>query len=74
MGDPNNCVCNSSITLQVETIGDAYVVASGIPEHNPKHASEVAKLGLSLLEKVIVIFITCYNNIFETNRVCSSCV
>ena len=34
---------------QVETIGDAYMVASGVPIKNgTKHASEISKMSLAL--------------------------
>lgn len=38
---------------QVETIGDAYMVASGLPERNgTKHADEIAKMSLDLVAAV----------------------
>ena len=37
---------------KVETIGDAYMVCSGVPEKNDHHAAEVSKMGLDLLAKV----------------------
>mgnify|MGYP002045181352 CR=1 FL=1 len=40
---------------KVETIGDAYMVASGVPEKNDHHALEVSRMGLELLAKVISI-------------------
>ena len=39
--------------LQVETIGDAYMVVSGAPERNgDKHILEIANTALELLEKI----------------------
>ena len=45
---------------KVETIGDAYMVASGVPEKNDHHALEVSRMGLELLAKVkqeIILYI-----------------
>ena len=40
-------------TIQVETIGDAYMVVSGLPERNgDKHADEIAKMSLDLVAAV----------------------
>ena len=39
---------------QVETIGDAYMVASGVPVANDKHAVELTQVALDLLTKVVV--------------------
>ena len=41
---------------KVETIGDAYMVCSGVPEKNDHHAAEVSKMGLDLLAKVYEIY------------------
>lgn len=37
---------------KVETIGDAYMVAAGVPEHHEHHASEISKMALDLLAKI----------------------
>lgn len=42
-----------SVFRQVETIGDAYMVVSGLPERNgDKHADEIAKMSLDLVAAV----------------------
>ena len=33
--------------MKVETIGDAYTCASGVPVRNPKHAAELADMALA---------------------------
>ena len=36
-------------SLQVETIGDAYMVVGGLPEPDPKHAECVAHQALDMM-------------------------
>lgn len=39
--------------MQVETIGDAYMVVSGLPEPNEnKHITEICNMALDLLDEV----------------------
>ena len=38
---------------KVETIGDAYLVASGVPDQHENHATEICKMSLDLLSKVM---------------------
>ena len=37
---------------KVETIGDAYMLVSGLPIHNDRHAGEIASTSLHLLDAV----------------------
>ena len=40
------------ISFQVETIGDAYMVVSGIPDIGDRHAIEIADMALTLRKNV----------------------
>merc|ERR1712198_592606 len=43
---------------KVETIGDAYMVVSGLPVRNgPNHAREISRMSLSILQEVKTNFI-----------------
>ena len=43
----------SPFDRQVETIGDAYMVASGLPERNgTRHAVEIGRMALQLLDSI----------------------
>lgn len=45
--------CHSFSTIQVETIGDAYMVASGCPVPNGnRHAAEISNMALDILSAV----------------------
>jgi len=45
--------------VQVETIGDAYMVVSGLPESNEgRHVAEISNMALDLLKEVSVFKIS----------------
>lgn len=47
------CCSFSYVLLQVETIGDAYMVASGVPvPNNNRHTAEIANMSLDILSAV----------------------
>ena len=63
-------IIDRHIVYKVETIGDAYMVVSGIPVIGDRHAPEIANMALDLLQSVkafrvciMIIYITNYNYI-----------
>lgn len=38
--------------IKVETIGDAYMVVSGLPERTPRHAEEIIEMGIDMLNGI----------------------
>ena len=41
------------LVIQVEIVGDGYIVASGLPKPNgERHASEIARMALQLMAQV----------------------
>jgi Adenylate and Guanylate cyclase catalytic domain len=45
--------------LQVETIGDAYMVASGVPDRSPNYASEIARMALEIRNGIVDFKVRC---------------
>lgn len=45
-------IVDSYHIYKVETIGDSYMVASGIPDRNPDHAQQIADMSLDILHFV----------------------
>eukprot|EP00043_Microstomoeca_roanoka_P010936 m.103362 g.103362 ORF g.103362 m.103362 type:complete len:841 (-) comp15041_c0_seq1:85-2607(-) len=46
-----DALCEKYDVYKVETIGDSYMVASGIPEYVPDHADRMARLALEMMEQ-----------------------
>lgn len=40
------------LNKKVETIGDAYMVVSGLPERTNKHAEEIIEMGFDMLNGI----------------------
>ena len=50
--------CYDICLLQVETIGDAYMLASGLPTRNgTRHIREIADCALNILESIKTFYI-----------------
>jgi class 3 adenylate cyclase len=38
---------------KVETIGDAYMIVSGLPECNPNHANDIIEMAFDMLNTIV---------------------
>ena len=54
--------------MQVETVGDAYLVASGVPIRNKRHAADIADMALSIRAAV-----SKYCRLSCSNATCDLC-
>jgi class 3 adenylate cyclase len=48
----DDCIDNYDV-YTVETVGDAYLIAAGMPEQNECHAPEICSMALELMSKVV---------------------
>jgi guanylate cyclase len=44
--------CGNHSVYKVETIGDAYMVVSGLPERTDNHAGEIVEMGFDMLNNI----------------------
>jgi len=59
------CVCYKLfVRIQIETIGDAYLVVSGVPVRNGmKHVTDVADMSLDILDvRIKKLFVCIYDD------------
>ena len=64
------CLFDSTIqcydAYKIETIGDAYMVASGVPERTYLHAANICTLALELLDNLNDFYILADSSPIET--------